>query len=164
MNSQGLRANKSGNLLESAVKNVCIQKGFLIISYPEYRKHYYGRSDNEVLVTNFPFTSVYGHKARTEFFIESARYSLKTRIECKWQQTSGSVDEKLPYLYLNCIEAMPENHIIIIIDGEGWKKGAVEWLRNAALTKKYTNPENFDKRIEVFSLSSFLTWANNTFH
>jgi hypothetical protein len=34
----------------------------------------------------------------------------RKNIECKWQQVSGSVDEKLPYLYLNCIEAMPEKN------------------------------------------------------
>jgi SepF-like predicted cell division protein (DUF552 family) len=72
---------------------------------------------------------------------------LKTRIECKWQQTAGSVDEKLPYLYLNTIEAMPEDQIMIIIDGAGWKKGAVDWLRRAVNEKKYTTQINNHKKI-----------------
>ncbi len=70
---------------------------------------------------NVPFTTIYQHGGNTEFRLISERYNMDIRIECKWQQVAGSVDEKLPYLYLNCIEAMPEKHIIIIIDGDGWK-------------------------------------------
>ena len=55
---------------------------------------------------------------------------------------------------------MPENHIVIIIDGKGFKKGSVEWLRKVVEHKKYTNPINENKIIEVFSLTEFITWAN----
>ena len=85
------------------------------------------------------------------------------RIECKWQQVSGSVDEKLPYLYLNCIEAMPEDNIIILIDGEGWKHGGIQWIKDAAQKEKYLNSERKPKNIQVFSLTEFMTWANNFF-
>ena len=85
------------------------------------------------------------------------------RIECKWQQVSGSVDEKLPYLYLNTIEAMPEKEITIIIDGDGWKKGAIEWLKQAVTKKKYTTKNNKKKKIQVMSLVEFITWANKKF-
>ena len=47
-------------------------------------------------------------------------------IQCKWQASSGSVDEKYPY-ELACI-----NHLsvptIIVLDGGGYKPGAKEWL------------------------------------
>jgi len=59
-----------------------------------------------------------GHRKgtlNTEFLLKSKEYNFNVRIECKWQQVSGSVDGKLPYLYLNSIEAMPESNIIIII-------------------------------------------------
>jgi hypothetical protein len=85
------------------------------------------------------------------------------RIECKWQQVAGSVDEKLPYLYLNSIEAMPEKMIMILIEGAGWKAGSLKWLKDAVKNKKYTTKENNDKTILVFNLTEFFTWANNTF-
>lgn len=75
--------------------------------------------------------------------------------------SSGSVDEKFPYTYLNCVEAMPERDIIIIVDGGGAKQGAVNWLRNAAAARKYAGCR--DKRIQVMNLSEFLVWANRTF-
>jgi hypothetical protein len=116
-----------------------------------------------LLLKNVPFETIYKHKGNTEFLLLSKKHKLKIRIECKWQQSAGSVDEKLPYLYLNSIEAMPEKDIMILIDGDGFKQGAKEWLRAAVRDKKYSTSENDDKNIMVFSLSQFFTWANNTF-
>lgn len=58
---------------------------------------------------------------------------------------------------------MPEKHVIILIDGDGWKLGAITWLKEAVKFKKYTTPDSEDKVIEIFNLKETLTWANNTF-
>ena len=55
------------------------------------------------------------------FLVIIKKNNFRIRIECKWQQSSGSVDEKLPYLFLNAKDCMPEKDIMIIIDGKGWK-------------------------------------------
>jgi hypothetical protein len=156
---QGSLANASGNVLEQTVKAVFQDKGFKLVSYRESENHpeKYG---TELLLTNVPYTTIYKHSGHTEFLARSQKYNFEIRIECKWQQSAGSVDEKLPYLYLNCIESMPEKHIVIIIDGEGFKKGSKVWLREAVKEKKYTSPVNRNKTIEVFSLMEFITWAN----
>lgn len=156
---QGALANASGNILEQTVTTVFHKKGFEIVNYREWEKKQdsYGK---ELLLTNVPFTTIYKHKGNTEFLAKSERYGFNIRMECKWQQSAGSVDEKLPYLYLNTIEAMPEKHIVIIIDGEGFKEGAKKWLRDAVKDKKYTDTSNRDKKIEVFTLAEFISWAN----
>lgn len=156
---QGALANASGNILEQTVTTVFHKKGFEIVKYREWEKKQDGYG-KELILTNVPFTTIYKHKGNTEFLAKSERYGLDIRIECKWQQVAGSVDEKLPYLYLNTIEAMPEKHIVIIIDGEGFKEGAKQWLRDAVKDKKYTDTSNRDKKIEVFTLTEFITWAN----
>ncbi len=156
------RTTASGNLLEQTVKTVCRQKGFKILSYTEWSKTP-NKHGNELLLTNVPYQSIYNQEGRTEFLLKSARYGLEIRIECKWQQVAGSVDEKLPYLYLNSIEAMPEQHIVVVIDGSGWKQGAIPWLKQAAANKKYTTATNATKKIEVLTLAEFMTWANATF-
>lgn len=160
---KGTKSNISGNQLEVAVKTVLTGKGFELVKYRtwEKSKEKYG---NELLLENIPFTTVYEHHGNTEFLLVSEKYDLKIRIECKWQQVKGSVDEKLPYLYLNTIEAMPEKSIMILIDGAGWKSGAIKWLKDAVNMKKYTTEENRDKDILVFSLTDFFTWANKTFN
>lgn len=160
MMSQGRTSNITGNQLEVAVKTVLIGKGFTLVKYREWIKspEDFG---TELLLQNVPFTTVYGHRGNTEFLLVSAKYNLKTRIECKWQQVSGSVDEKLPYMYLNMVEAMPEQHIMVLIDGQGWKTGAIEWLKIAVKEHKYDVLK--EKKIQVFSLIEFFTWANQTF-
>ena len=95
--------------------------------------------------------------------LKSKKFDCEIRIECKWQQSNGSVDEKFPYLYLNCIEAMPEKEIVIIVDGDGAKAGAITWLQETVKSKKYTSDSNNDKTIHVFSLAEFIKWANIRF-
>jgi hypothetical protein len=160
---KGTTSNVTGNQLEVAVKTVLTGKGFELINYRvwEKNKEKYGE---ELLLENVPFTTVYKHKGNTEFLLISKKYDLEIRIECKWQQVAGSVDEKLPYLYLNTIEAMPENSIMILIDGAGWKAGAIQWLKDAVTQKKYTTEETKNKNIMVFSLTEFFTWGNRTFN
>ncbi len=162
MTQQGAQANVSGNLLEDTVRNIFSSKGFTVVKYLDWEKRPEDYHD-ELLLTHVKYESIYHHKGTTEFLLSSAKRAMKIRIECKWQQVSGSVDEKLPYLYLNCIESMPEDWIIIIIDGQGWKSGAIEWLKSAVKEKKYANEQNRAKKIQVMNLSEFMTWANNTF-
>ena len=159
---KGRKTNITGSQLEKAVQTVLLEKGFEIEMYRKWKANTdsYGK---ELLLKNVPFTTIYGHGGNTEFLLLSEKYNLKIRIECKWQQSAGSVDEKLPYLYLNTIEAMPEKDIMILIDGNGFKPGAKTWLKNAIQQKIYTSEENCDINIRVFSLTEFFTWANNTF-
>lgn len=159
--SQGGYANSSGSVLESTICSVMSAKGFEIVRYSEYMKRpeQYG---TELLLRNVPYKSIYGHMGKTEFLLKSLDYNLVVRIECKWQQSSGSVDEKYPYVYLNSVEAMPEDHIIIVLGGSGAKKEAVEWLKQTASAGKYGAIEK-GKKIEVMSLDGFITWANRTF-
>ncbi len=157
--SQGGAANTQGKILEQTVIPTFEGRGFKVISYSKWMKEKEKHGD-ELLLKNVPYTSIYGHQGRTEFLVKSARYGFEVRIECKWQQSSGSVDEKFPYLYLNCIEAMPERDIIIIADGGGMKEGALAWLKKAAKDKYYCPPGVNEKNIEVFSLGEFITWAN----
>lgn len=154
--------SNSGGTLEGTVKSVLSGKGFEILNYREWEKDKKAHSE-EILLTHVPFQTIYEHPGRTEFLLKSKKYNLEIRIECKWQQVAGSVDEKLPYLYLNVIEKMPEQNIMILIDGTGWKAGAIKWLKKAVEEKKYTAADNRQKNIQVLSLGEFLTWANQIF-
>ena len=140
---------------------MAIGKKFEIVQYRDWKKspEKYG---SELLLLRAPYETIYKHKGVTEFLLKSKKYNKDIRIECKWQQVSGSVDEKLPYLYLNIIEC-PEKEAIVIIDGDGWKKGAIQWLRDAIAQKIYLTPANPEKVVRVFSLKEFVTWANKEF-
>ena len=159
--SQGGTANHQGRILERTVVPTFEAHGFEVVAYSAWKKKpaNYGK---ELLLKHVPYRTIYNQNGYTEFLIKSEQFGLNVRIECKWQQSSGSVDEKLPYLYLNCIESMPETDIIIIAGGGGMKPGAIPWLKEAVFKKKYVSPEMPQKNIQVFSIEEFMTWANKT--
>lgn len=159
---KGSLASGQGKILEETVISTFTRKGFEVVMWSEWNRHR-GNFGSELLLKNVPFKNIYGHDGYTEFLLMSEKYNFEVRIECKWQQSAGSVDEKFPYLYLNCIEAMPEKHIVIIVDGGGAKEGAVRWLKNASHNRIYADEKSSSKNIEVMDLSGFLRWANLTF-
>ena len=160
--TQGGTANRQGRVLEKTIIPTFEARSFEIVKYSDWMKKpdKYG---SEILLKHVPYTTIYGHRGYTEFLAQSKRYNLNHRIECKWQQSSGSVDEKFPYLYLNCIEAMPEPNIIIIAGGGGMKQGAIPWLKRVVLERRYLPVGAAEKNIQVFSIEEFLLWANQTF-
>lgn len=151
-----MRASITGNTLEQQVQNLFFGKGFEIVMYSKWVKNK-KKYSHELLLKNVPYESIYNHKGYTEFLLLSKKLDKEIRIECKWQQSSGSVDEKLPYLFLNATTKMKEKEIMIIIDGAGWKEGAIPWLKEAV----NQSPHNY--RIKVFSISEFYSWANKAF-
>jgi len=72
-------------------------------------------------------------------------------IECKWQQSPGSVDEKYPYLVWNIIKTKVPT--IVLLDGEGYKPAAMEWLKDQA------NPSS--ALIAVYNMMEFQRATNN---
>lgn len=153
-----VRGNRAGNTLESTIIGTLTSKGLKLVPYQEWKRHP-ENFENELLLKNVPYETIYGHKGVTEFLVKSKKYNIEARIECKWQHSAGSVDEKFPYLYLNCVYQVPEKNIIIVIDGDGAKIGAINWIKNAS-QQKYLNQ---DKEITVMNLKEFLIWANATF-
>jgi len=161
--SQGGHANTSGTVLEQLVVSTLAVHGFELVSYRDFACRPARYSGRDLLLRHVPYQTIYGGRGYTEFLIKSRRFGLETRVECKWQSCSGSIDEKLPFTYLSCAEAVPENHIIILIDGDGFREGGITWLREAANSNKYVPREQPHKNIQVMNSMEFLTWSNQTF-
>ena len=90
-------------------------------------------------------SSIYGGKVRCDFVLyHPTKHPDFLIIESKWQQTSGSVDEKFPYLVENIKKQYPYN-TLIVIDGGGYKRNALEWMKNQV----------DDKLIGVYGMDDF---------
>ena len=74
---------------------------------------------------------IYGKRRRVDFILyHPTRWQDCLVIQCKWQASGGSVDEKYPFEVLSI--QLNEFETIIVLDGNGYSKGAEMWLKNQA--------------------------------
>ena len=70
-------------------------------------------------------------------------------IQCKWQSSSGTVDEKYPFEVLSVEKEAYDT--IILLDGGGYSPGAKKWLTAQAGSQRLKH---------VFSLGEFQRFAS----
>ena len=128
--TEGARANRSGFRLESWVRDILEEHGYTRISSKEFM--------DETVDTGSCFStqcsigeSIYGTTRKVDFVLRHPNlWPTGLVIQCKWQASAGSVDEKYPY-EVACI-----NHLsfptVIFLDGGGYKAGAKAWLHTQA--------------------------------
>lgn len=130
--SGGQEANRSGLLLHNGVAQEFKVRGVPLLSYADNmgNEDFFARRR---LIEGAPYTTIYDRKKNGDFLYvcEQGTASLSVRIQCMAQHSSGSADEKIPYLLLNALK-MQEHHIWLVLDGDGFKDGAREWLKNQA--------------------------------
>lgn len=105
--SSGEKANKTGNLLERFVEQILHQKG-----YVEFWNHKATAFENRKVIGGRQYIkqlpvgkTIYENPRKCDFFIINRDiFPDDLIIECKWQQVSGSVDEKYPFLLFNIIK------------------------------------------------------------
>jgi hypothetical protein len=99
-------------------------------------------------------TSIYETKRKCDFLVlNKEKFPEGLIIECKWQESNGSVDEKYPFTVFNILKiGVPT---IILLDGGGYKPAAMEWLR------KQANPSK--ALIGVYNMQEFQKMANNRY-
>lgn len=100
-------------------------------------------------------TGIYDIAIHVDFYIIGLpSFNSELIIECKFQQTSGSVDEKFPYLNLNIQNCYPAP-AIVLIEGQGIKQGAIDWFKEQV---------NHNSNLRgVYNLSSFHEFASKNF-
>lgn len=70
-------------------------------------------------------------------------------IESLWQQSTGTTDEKFPYVVLNVQQRYP-HRTVIVIDGGGYRQQALQWLKS----------QEGNNIVKVFSLGEFSKWVD----
>ena len=148
--NQGKQANVTGRNLERQIREIILSTGYKEIKNKEF---VYMNCFFENVFSNHCFIgkSIYDTNLYVDFLLYHAdKYPNKLAMEIKWQQVPGSVDEKFPYIIENIKKKFP-CPAIIILDGNGYKKGAKKWLEE----------QIDDKFLGVYSLMNFIKWANN---
>lgn len=122
-------ASESGLRLEDRIASVLSEHCVAQQTSPLWDEASLYREPETVLaVTNAPYQSIYGHRSRIEFLL--LHHGQQTLIEAKRQVTSGSTDEKLPYVVENAKAAIKDGRgFLLVIDGDGFKVGAKTWVK-----------------------------------
>ncbi|HLO83604.1 MAG TPA: PD-(D/E)XK nuclease superfamily protein [Nostocaceae cyanobacterium] len=155
--TQGGRANKSGNILEANVEAILNGYDYFQVGHHITKEQIfnasllpkrYGREVNIGM-------GIYQTELKVDFYIIGIpAFTSGLIIECKWQESTGSVDEKYPYLNMNIQYTYPAP-TIVILGGVGMREGASNWLKD----RVNDNPN----LVAVFSLDRFIAWANKNF-
>ncbi len=156
--TQGGRAVVYGNVLERTVETILQVHGYIEIcrDLPKKRRRdwlvYSSEPSKRYARQVYIGSGIYGTDIYVDFYIYNCvAIPQGLIIECKWQQSGGSVDEKLPYLNLNIQNCYPAP-AVVLIDGEGMKKGAIKWL-----TQQVGSNPNL---LAVHNLTHFMIWGN----
>jgi hypothetical protein len=156
--SQGAKAATFGNVLEKTVEGTLLGHEYILVGDNSPKKQRlrilssYIASSKRYTRQVYIGQGIYGTDIYTDFFIMGTpKIPSGLIIECKWQQTNGSVDEKLPYVNLNIQTCYPAP-TIVLIDGGGMKPGAIAWLKAQVGINQ--------NLLAVHTLSSFVAWAN----
>lgn len=142
-------ANDNGTVFEGFLDNILTKKGYALIDRKKFEAARY--LEQPIYAKQFYIgRSIYDTAMYCDAILYHPELHPKSlAIECKWQQSAGSVDEKFPFLVLN-IKTREPYPTIVLLDGGGYKKQAETWLR----------AQTDDKLIHVFSMVEFQTWAN----
>ena len=135
--SSGARANKTGTKLEQFVFDTLIRCGYTLFENHKAQlfanRHAVGGKQFQDQV-NVGLT-IYKNKRIADFLVmNNELFPDGLVIECKWQQSSGSVDEKYPFLIFNIMKTGVPT--IVLLDGGGYKPSAKEWLENQVNPKR----------------------------
>ena len=146
----GAQANLTGRRLESYIEHCLQDCGFVktkdkkdfvkrmkSFSAPSYAK--------QVHIGD----TVYGTDLISDFLLYHPRkWPEGLVIESKWQQSSGTVDEKYPYFVMNIWAS--EYQTVFVLDGGGYRPGAEKWVRSMQRRNL----------IHVFNMQEFQVWVN----
>lgn len=151
-------------LLENGV-NTLHALGFQVYaSHPQFKKALV--TPQRYVIRNYPCPSIYGTLGRKEAlivappsngFVTSTDGQVRILVEAKWQEASGSVDEKMPFVWQSFLESDVPNWVVIM-DGANWRtprgKAVVDWM------KRREPPE--DRRWYVTDAKGFIHLATDT--
>lgn len=148
--SSGQRANQTGASLEDFIRRLLARSG-----YDYVRPHLFQAArclEQPIFSAQYPAgADLYGKDRKCDFILyHPARYPRALILESKWQQSTGSVDEKFPFLTLTIKESRLDT--IVVLGGGGYSAGAERWLRRQA---------GKDCLLHVFNMEQLQAFCND---
>lgn len=131
-NPGGASANKNGRTAEATIYCLLKEMGYRVLSQAYIGAGIRGRIRVDVVLV--------GHPSWPEGL----------NFECKWQESSGTADEKIVLLVDDILRNYP-GQTILVIDGGGARQSIVDYVKSKV---------DGVKLIGVMSLQELLIWVN----
>lgn len=135
------KASNTGRILERFVASLLADNGYVPI---KPAKTFLAMRELERPIFTQQFTvgeSIYKKPRKVDFILyHPEKWADCLVIECKWQASPGSVDEKFPFLVANIEHGSYPT--IVILDGGGYTEASGEWLKEQSGTDKFLNVFN----------------------
>lgn len=160
----GKKTSHGGQVLEQVIGALKLRR-FAIRSF-DPRENEEGGLDFENgsqrwLIRNYPYTTIFGTPGRREWFLDAPEWT--GQLECKFQNSGGSVDEKMVYL----VETLCRSQITslaLVHGGRYWTeenrgRAIIGWLKAEAESVKH----RYGKSLIVLDLDGFFNWVGRTF-
>ena len=148
--SSGQRAHQTAAVLKAFICNLLKESGYDYVHPHRFQAACCLKKpifSAEYLVGK----DLYGKDHKCDFILyHPVRYPRALIIESKWQQSTGSVDEKFPFWVLTIKKSGLDT--IVVLDGGGYFKGAECWLRQQA---------GKDNLLHVFNMKDMQIFYNN---
>ena len=143
-------AKRAGDRLEDFVSDILDERRYKFV--PPARFFPARSLEQPIYTRQFEVgKDIYGRKRRIDAIIYHPRLHPNCLvIQCKWQSSGGSVDEKYPFEVLSI--AQNEFNTIIILDGGGYSDGAQQWLLNQS---------GKNRLLQVFDSGDFARFAGH---
>lgn len=161
VDQQGYKATKSGKWFEDEVEKVFLERGVIINAWGNATDIFEKKATEHtpaILYKNVPYENMFGDSCVGEFVLRLFRLvgdHIDIRVECRHQQSPGSVDEKVPCLIGNC-KYFEQKNTILVVDGDGMRSNVRKWLVKEAERITTTT----DRNVMVFRLDELKKWSN----
>lgn len=147
---QGTKANLNGENAEKDLETLLKSYGFAVFTYSDFNKNpNIVKNFNYYAIRQYPYETVYDKaikkvnpeyksKSRLDFKLFNKVKNTVANIELKEQTVNGSADEKIPF----CLENLYNSHAnmgILVLEGNGFKKGVKLWAKSIIESGKYKN-------------------------
>jgi hypothetical protein len=135
------RSTTTGGVLEQMILPALTRGGYLFNSQVQIGTKFTGENHRH-------FVDVVARKGDESFL-----------ISLKWQQTSGTAEEKVPFEVICLMDAIQKNNGLhkrayLVLGGDGWK------LRNFYISNEFKKYIPFSNHVTILTLESFIAVAN----
>lgn len=159
-----VNANINGALYEQQVLNKLVYEFSLkIMKYSEYLEKNKESNFENCILTNCPYKGYKSHlgwnhnnrSSRTEYVLCIVDKKA-LRIECKYQDTSGSVIDKLPSTIMDLQNYIPEDESFLVVGGSILERN-IDYIKNLC-SKSFPGDAVKKKNITVGKIDDLVSY------